>query len=277
MITSLADPRLTLARQAVGAVRVVADPGLPPHLVRLVDVREASYVAKQHHRQDRYTQELHAYSSWGRHLSGYAAQLVAHDDSTDTLLFTALEGANACTARLSPAERERMYEAAGLVLGRLHRATAEGPAPSSELATRLLGWIATAEQGGLISADERRILQSHGDVLAGTVMDRAVCHLDYQPRNWLVDAEQFRVCDFEHMRRDARVRDFARLEFRHWQSEPRLREAFFTGYGTQMTDAERQLLVSFGAIEAVTAIVRGHERNATALSAHGRAVLARLA
>ncbi|MFD9967663.1 phosphotransferase [Streptomyces sp. NPDC059011] len=107
-------------------------------------------------------------------------------------------------------------------------------------------------------------------------MDSAVCHLDYQPRNWLL-GNAFGVCDFEHMRRNARIRDFARLEFRRWQAVPNLRAAFFAGYGQPLNDTEQRLLESFGAIEAVTAVVRGHEQDDLALSTHGRTVLARLA
>nr|WP_241779626.1 hypothetical protein [Streptomyces natalensis] len=106
-------------------------------------------------------------------------------------------------------------------------------------------------------------------------MDSAICHLDYQPRNWHVGVG-FWTFDFEHMRRDARIRDFARLEFRHWQAAPQLREAFFTGYGSRLTDTEQRLLERFGAIEAVTAIVRGHEQGDAVLSAHGHTVLAQL-
>ena len=39
MITAYDDPRMELARQTVGAVHIVADPVLPPHLLHLVDVR----------------------------------------------------------------------------------------------------------------------------------------------------------------------------------------------------------------------------------------------
>ncbi|MEV8626947.1 hypothetical protein [Streptomyces sp. NPDC051079] len=68
----------------------------------------------------------------------------------------------------------------------------------------------------------------------------------------------------------------ARLEFRRWQAAPNLRTAFFAGYRQPLNDTEQRLLESFGAIEAVTALVRGYEQDDPALSAHGRTVLARL-
>lgn len=79
-------------------------------------------------------------------------------------------------------------------------------AVGTELAQRLRDWIARADRAGLISAVERNGLSHSADDLANTPMDSAACHLDYQPRNWLV-GDAFGLCDFEHMRRDARIRD----------------------------------------------------------------------
>lgn len=153
---------------------------------------------------------------------------------------------------------------------------AGGGAIGAELAGRLEAWVERGDRADLLSAVERRRLLSVASQLSGTRMDSAVCHLDYQPRNWLIGDEGFWICDLEHMRRDARVRDFARLEFRRWQAAPRLRDAFFTGYGAHLTSTDQRLLESFGAIEAITALVRGHEQGDHALSAHGRTVLSRL-
>ncbi|MFF1676138.1 aminoglycoside phosphotransferase family protein [Streptomyces sp. NPDC058256] len=278
MITPLDDPRVEIARQTIGAVRIVADPGLPPHLLRLLDARGKTYVAKRHTQRDRYTREVHAYRTWGHHLRGYVPELVGWQDSTHTMLLTGLPGDSGDRVPLGSAEEEQAHHVAGFVLGALHRTTALGPtgAIGAELAQRVRDWITRADRADLISSTERGCLLRYADALANTIVAGAVCHLDYQPRNWLVREEVFGVCDFEHMRRDARIRDFTRLEFRHWQARPRLRDAFFDGYGARLTGTEQQLLESFGAIEAITAIVRGHEQGDVTLSAHGRTVLARL-
>ncbi|WP_326758945.1 phosphotransferase [Streptomyces phaeochromogenes] len=278
MITALDDPRLELARKTVGAIRIVPDPTLPPRLLRLVDTRGQAYLAKQHTRHDRYAQEAQAYLMWQQLLRGYTAQLIGRQDSTYTLLFTALPGDCAAAVEHDTAEEEREHHAAGLVLGTLHRATSMGTsnAIGSELAQRLRSWTAKADQADLISTSERRWLLHSATRLADSSMDSSICHLDYQPRNWLVAAGRFWICDFEHTRRDARVRDFARLEYRRWQAMPHLREAFSDGYGAQLTRTEQQLLELFGAIEAATALVRGHEQDDIALRAHGGSVLSRL-
>lgn len=277
MITDLSDPRVELARQTVGAVSNMADPTLPARVLRLADARGHMYFAKQHENRERYVREALAYLTWGRHLEGHAPELIGRQDSTRTLLVTAMSGSSVETLSPGTPEEEQAHHDAGVVLGRLHRATAVARtgAIGADLAQRLLGWIDLADRGDLLSMMERVSLREAADALAGTLMDSAVCHLDYQPRNWIV-GEHFGVCDFEHMRRDARIRDFARLEFRRWQAAPCLRNAFFAGYGAPPTDTDQRLLERFGAIEAVTALVRGHQRGDPALSAHGRTVLARL-
>ncbi|MEU7033673.1 aminoglycoside phosphotransferase [Streptomyces sp. NPDC046237] len=277
MIALSDDPRLSLARGALGAVRIVHDPMLPPRVLRLVSRDGKEFFAKQHGERDRYVRELHAYLAWGSHLISHVPRVVGRQDRTCTLLLTAVPGVRADTVAPGSPEEEQAHYEAGCVLGKLHHATSvpRTGAVGTELAQRLRDWTARADRAGLISTVERDRLSHHADVLANTLMDSAVCHLDYQPRNWIL-GDAFGLCDLEHMRRDARIRDFARLEFRRWQAAPNLRTAFFAGYGKPLNDTEQRLLESFGAIEAVTALVRGHERDDLALSTHGRTVLARL-
>ncbi|MFF4835166.1 aminoglycoside phosphotransferase [Streptomyces sp. NPDC001315] len=277
MITTRDDPRVELARKALGNVRVLPDHALPPRLLRLTDGRGCLYFAKQHDNRERYLREVQAYEAWGHHLVGHAPRLLGRHDSTRTLLLTAVPGVPVDILAAGSHEEERAHHEAGRMVGMLHRATA-GPrsgAIGAVLAQRLQNWIDRAGSATLISAEEHRRLNSYANVLARTRMDSAVCHLDYQPRNWLL-GDSFGICDFEHMRRDARIRDFARLEFRHWQAAPQLRAAFFAGYGTPLNETEQRLLESFGAIEAATALVRGHEQDDRHLITRGRSVLARL-
>ncbi|MFM9442617.1 aminoglycoside phosphotransferase [Streptomyces acidiscabies] len=264
-----ATPLLTLARETLGVVETVADSALPPNLLRLRDADGRAYLVKQHTLPSRYVREVRAYRTWTRHLASHAPELVACDDARLTLLLTALPGRNAASTE----NNERLHHRAGAVLGILHQATATGPLPGTGLSERLRDWTARAERAGLVSLDERQYLTHSAVLLANTMCDSAVCHLDYQPQNWLTGPDGFGVCDFEHSRFDARVRDFARLQYRHWRTAPHLRDAFFDGYGRHPSHAEYLLLETFGAIEAVTALVRGHERQDPDLSAHGRAIL----
>ncbi|MFI5662253.1 phosphotransferase [Streptomyces sp. NPDC051684] len=268
---------MRLAHHCLGTVEIAPDPLLPPRGMRLVADGGRHFIAKQHAQRDRYAGELRAYEAWGTHLTGHAPKLVGRDDATLTLLLTALAGDRADSAAPDSAQEELAHREAGHVLGKLHRATPmpQGGAVGAALVARFRSWIARAVHADLIDATEENLLEHHAAILGTSQMDSAVCHLDYQPRNWLL-GDTFGICDFEHMRRDARVRDFARLEFRHWQAAPHLRAAFFEGYGRPPNDAERRLLESFGAIEVATALVKGHQENDPALSAHGRTVLSRL-
>lgn len=277
MITTADDPRNQLAHRLLGAVELIPDPLLPSHVVRVVADDGRRFVAKRHAKSDRYARELHAYRTWGTHLTDHAPKLVGCDDHTLTLLLTALPGDRADTAAPDSPDEELAHHQAGHALRKLHKATSvpRSGAVGAALAERLQSWIVRAVHAGLIDAAERRRLKQHLTVLGNSLMDSAVCHLDYQPRNWLI-GDKFGVYDFEHMRRDARIRDFARLEFRRWQDAPHLRTSFLDGYGHPLSDTERRLLESFGAIEATTALVKGHQENDLALTAHGRRVLSRL-
>ncbi|WP_330457442.1 aminoglycoside phosphotransferase [Streptomyces sp. NBC_00820] len=277
MIATSDDPRIRLAQHLLGAVEIAPDPLLPPRVVRLAASDGRHFVAKQHAERDRYAGELHAYRTWGTHLIGHTPKLVGRDDASRTLLFTALTGDRADTAAPGSPEEELAHHEAGRILGKLHRATTvpQNSAVGAALAERFQSWVDRAVHADLIDAAEENLLKHHAAILGNSHMDSAVCHLDYQPRNWLI-GNTSGICDFEHMRHDARLRDFARLEFRHWQAAPHLRTAFFDGYRRPPNDTERRLLESFGAIEAATALVKGHQENDPTLSKHGRTVLSRL-
>lgn len=103
------------------------------------------------------------------------------------------------------------------------------------------------------------------------------CHLDFQPRNWLIGKPgEVSLIDFEHTRTDLPARDFVRLWFRVWATRPDLREAFLDGYGRPLTQAEDQLIWHLGAIDALTALARGHETANPELTASGHATLRQL-
>jgi aminoglycoside phosphotransferase (APT) family kinase protein len=103
------------------------------------------------------------------------------------------------------------------------------------------------------------------------------CHLDFQPRNWLVSrAGSLAIIDFEHARIDLPARDFVRLHFRVWPQRPDLRDAFFDGYGRPLTDVEDELIRHLGALDVVTSLVRGNETRDPQLTAFGRSTLRQL-
>jgi hypothetical protein len=278
-MTAAADPRLRLARKTVGEVRAIDVPRLPSRPLHVADSLDRHYVVKQHHNTARFEQEVRAYSTYLTAMRDITAGLVAYDVSDRTLLLSHLPGSDADAIGLTASEESLVHHRAGTALRRLHDGAYTSKSAEqigSGLARRMRQWTQRADHAGLISRNERRRLHAWARCLSDTEMEAAVCHLDYQPRNWRLHRDELFVVDFEHARPDARIRDFARLQRRRWVRHPHLREAFFSGYGRTLSDAEDQLLHLFGAIEAVTALVRGHETGDAALSAHGRALLNRL-
>ncbi|MFF4989729.1 aminoglycoside phosphotransferase family protein [Streptosporangium saharense] len=276
---AIADPRLTFARQILGPVDIVSTSEMPPHLLVLADVRDSLHVVKRHTNLDRFHRETYAYATWIPHLSDLAPKMIAADPATRSLLLSLLPGKSADRLPSGSLAERCAHRSAGAALRELHRIlpVESGGAVPAYLAGRVRWWAGRAYAADLISKPEHRTLLTRADTLATLTMDGAICHLDYQPRNWLVGQDSVvRVLDFEHARLDARVRDFARLEHRHWRLDPRLREEFFTGYGRAPNEAEHDLLTRFGVIEALTALVRGHERGDSRLAVHGRTLLNQL-
>jgi thiamine kinase-like enzyme len=132
-------------------------------------------------------------------------------------------------------------------------------------------WSERAYTMSLISRAEQRALHVLADTLATIPIERTTCHLDYQPPNWILRPDHhISVVDFEHTRPDARIRDLTRLAHRHWNRDPRLREVFLAGYGHPPNTAEADLLDRFAVLDALTALVRGHESADLNLIEHGR-------
>jgi nucleoside-diphosphate-sugar epimerase len=268
---------LAMARHHLGPVTRLPRLDLPPRLLLLAADDGNRYILKHHDSPDRFHAEARAYATWVPSLGEHAPHLVHADPDGLCLLLTVLPGQRA--AQLpegSPAERQT-HRAAGRVLRLLHQASPDphtSTGVSAYLAERMRWWAARAQLAALITPSDLRILHTWADQMAAETLETTVCHLDYQPRNWVVRTTgEVGVLDFEHTRLDARIRDFSRLEHRYWQRAPHLRAAFLDGYGRPLGPAEQELLERFSALEAITALVRGHEAGNAELLAHGRRLI----
>jgi Ser/Thr protein kinase RdoA (MazF antagonist) len=272
------DPIHTLARKTLGPITVTPEATLPTHVVAFADARGHQYLAKRHISRNRYAREVHAYTRWVPAIRDRAPQLVATDPEHLVLLLTTVPGTTASHV-VPGAEAEcAAHQGAANVLRQLH----DSAPPEYRhdmavmLAQRTAHWVDRA--GVLLNAHERRLLLDHADAIAAGSVEVRFCHLDFQPRNWIVDGGgTVRVIDFEHARPDARIRDMARLAHRYWPHRPDLYQAFVRGYGASLSEQERMLLHHFGALEAATALVRGHDTDDADLAMHGRTLLDRLA
>jgi thiamine kinase-like enzyme len=103
------------------------------------------------------------------------------------------------------------------------------------------------------------------------------CHLDFQPRNWLLGpAGHLYLVDFEHARTDLPLRDLVRLRFRVWPARPDLKDAFLNGYGRDLTGPGTETLQHLGALDALAAIARGHQNRDTQLIQYAQSTLRQL-
>lgn len=266
----------SFAEHAVGPCELVTSPaggGDDAGAARVQDTSGREYIAKCHSSPEKHNREVHAYRCWAPALGASAPRLVAADPKTLAILVTALPG-HPCRGTGDV----RAHRQAGALLRLLHDTEKPRPLDGFQewLATRVWWW--REQSRSLLTAGDRQIIDHHLTALRALgTPDGGPCHLDYQPRNWLVDqAGTLRVIDFEHARVGLRARDFVRLWFRYWPSRPDLREAFFDGYGRPLTGQEHQAVRHCGAIDALTALARGTQTGDTAMIAHGRATLRQL-
>jgi Ser/Thr protein kinase RdoA (MazF antagonist) len=262
---------LEVAERLLGSCEVTAVLG--DAVLRIRDARSQEFIVKQHDTRSKHDREVHAYWHWTASLGPSAPRLIAADSAAMTIVITRLPG-QPCAGDPEAAINHQ----AGALLRRFHDTEPARRLPwfPSWLDDRVRYWSSQAEN--LLPAEDAAVVDSHIAALRTLgVPDGLPCHLDFQPRNWLVDESgNLSVIDFEHARTDLPARDLVRLRFRVWPSRPDLHDAFFNGYGRRLTDAEDELVWHLGALDALTALARGHQTCDPALTTAGRATLRQL-
>jgi hypothetical protein len=260
-----------VAARLLGSCTVTAVLG--PAVARVATESGDEFVVKQHATRSKHEREVHAYRHWAGALGSSAPALKAVDDPAMVIITSPLPG-HVHSGDL-PASAHRQ---AGALLRRFHDAEPPSDLPwfRGWLRDRAAHW--SGQAATLLSAADAAVIIRHLAALAkANVPPGGPCHLDFQPRNWLISRSgDVSVIDFEHARIDLPARDFVRLRFRIWAARPDLRDAFLDGYGRPLTEAEDQVVWHLGAIDALTALARGHETADPELTASGRATLRQL-
>jgi hypothetical protein len=196
------------------------------------------------------------------------------DDVAMIIALSALPGVSPGPSHLAP----DVYRQAGVLLRRFHQAEPATALPwyRDWLRERAAHWVGRAAL--LLTPDDTAVIRGHLAALDQSgVPFGGPCHLDFQPRNWLISpVGAVSLIDFEHARIDLPARDLVRLRFRTWPGRPTLRDAFLDGYGRSLTQAEEQLIWHLGALDALTALARGHENADLELIAVSRETLRQL-
>jgi hypothetical protein len=273
------DDLLGACGRILGPVTLVADMSWPHGdntVCEVADRRGRSWIAKAVRNRDGYERELHALRRWAPALGPGAPDLLAADDAHQLLIMASRPGhlAEGTAAETDPA----VHEQAGRLIRRLH--DAEPPVADAEVAGRtarnLEIWISRGSH--LLAAGDAGFSREQVRPLAALgPVPTVPCHLDNQPRNWLVDdAGTVSLIDFGVCKQDVWVRDMGRLYVQQWMDRPGLRAAFYAGYGRTPTAADLAVLRCYLAYSALTTVVWAHEHDDPDFEAQGRRTLAAL-
>jgi Ser/Thr protein kinase RdoA (MazF antagonist) len=279
---------LAFSEQVLGPCELVSDCSWGHRMSSVVSLRDgagATWFLKQHKDHERYEAEVTAYHRWVPALGGRAPRLRASDESLDAIILSPVPGESPAwpAAASDGCDDERraseaaVQRSAGALLRELHHGQPELPwddfgAAMAEEFDQLAPFAA-----GLLTSRELAAARSEVKELTGQRCDgRVACHRDYTPRNWLVDAGTVYVVDFEWSRLDVWVSDLARLHLGIWASRPDLRDAFMSGYGRQLADADRALLHGCAVLTAVWLLVKAHETGQRSFEEGSRMALQRL-
>ncbi len=270
---------LGACESVLGPVTLVRDmswPGTGNVVAEVRDATGASWVAKIVAEPAGYLAELQAYRNWAPALGDRAPALLAADDSLRLLVVSLLAGQRAeeSGAQFDPA----VHEQAGRLTRRLHDADPPVLDDGILAATvhSLERWI---ERGrGLLAEEDIAFARDRVAPLTGFgPVPTVPCHMDNQPRNWLVDdAGTVSLIDFGASKREVWIRDLQRMYFQQWQGRPDLRDAFYTGYGRTPTAADLAMLSCYLAKNALSTVVWAHEHGNPDFERHGRRVLSEL-
>jgi Ser/Thr protein kinase RdoA (MazF antagonist) len=222
-------------------------------VLRVVDLSGTAWIGKRYRIEKHYRAEIRAYRRWADHLGGRAPRLVAADDELLALVISVLPGT-------MPAKWDdpSLLHQAGELLRALHEAE-QFPVYEDLVADKLAEFEDVASDaiallGPRMVEYTRKRLQALED---GPALRRVPCHLDYSPRNWLVDDDRLYVIDFGDSAPDAWINDFGRL-FIGWHLGPSGRRALLGGYGMTPTDDDLELLNACYAARLVCSVVFAH-------------------
>jgi aminoglycoside phosphotransferase (APT) family kinase protein len=183
-----------------------------------------------------FRQELRAYRDWVPALAETPRLIDHRREPPPALLLQALPGEPVSSASLPVEAERRLHGRAGRWLRALHAVPFRDPDPvplEEGYRRRILAWDeATVES---IDAELRGWLHERLHDLPSRLRgaSRVPCHLDFEPRNWLVDEDGrwVGVIDFEHARPDHPLADLARLAAYVWPARADLARGFLDEYG----------------------------------------------
>jgi hypothetical protein len=285
---TMRDGALDFAAQVLGSCELVKDCSWDHRMssvLRLRDTDGLTWFLKRHGDRERYNAELLAYRKWVPALGSSAPRLHAFKDSLATIILSAVPGEPAPwpaqeASGVSDAERsaeQAIQRSAGVLLREFHDGQTGLPCSDCGMAKVEEFDRLRPLAVGLLSQRELEFARSKVAALDGMPCPGLVpCHRDYTPRNWLIDEGALYVVDFEWCRMDLWISDLARLHLGVWANRPDLREAFLSGYGLHLSDADREILHGCAVVTAVWLLIKARETRQASFEDASREALLRL-
>lgn len=226
----------------------------------------------------KFDQEQRAYADWCVELPNVPTLHSSTVDPGPALLIEGAPGAPLLTLTLERSEERSAYEKAGRFLAAMHGLPLEDrdalPIPEAWL-RRATTWAARAKRH-LDTSTIQRVVDLAAAPWPGAVPSRVPCHRDFTARNWLVSGDHFTVIDFEHSRSDWQLVDHERVLASIPEGRDDLAEAFRSGYGRDLNDAEHEQMRRVTAVAAMAQVAWAVEHRDTDFEERGRAVLNRV-
>jgi Ser/Thr protein kinase RdoA (MazF antagonist) len=226
-----------------------------------VEYSEGFAWLKMHARQDKCGGEIHALTHWTPQL-GHTPTLIAHRNDPRAVILSEVPGVNAEELTFTSEQEERMWMQAGDWLRRLHSTRGSwfgnvnpDGTPYSEPSFDPKGFVLATFTRRIREGRDLTILSEFEiDFVEGRLREIADClagetpvaiHRDFSPRNWMAlpDGTLTSIIDFEHARWDVRAADLNRPPDYEFLRNPRLRDAFYEGYGEPSERLKAQIEV----------------------------------
>ncbi|MEV0472115.1 phosphotransferase [Streptomyces prunicolor] len=281
-------PLLSWAENTLGPLAAIRPlpPGAAPstvwYLVRRSD--SARFHLKTAPSPGDFTRETFAYRHAVPALGpGNAPRLLGTSARHLALILTALPGTPLPQVRLTEAAQKTVHWRAGTLVAELHQAgrpTTTARREASAFLSRLAdGWTRhIGAAGDRVPAEDLKFVMELADHLR--VLDRLPLGFIHgrgleSGLRWS-GTSRLALQDFDRSRFAPAVVDFVHLAYGPWADRPRVRAAFFDGYGRSLDAEERRALRCLTGLHAVRSLAEGPVRADKAASGTARTVLDRL-
>ena len=237
---------------------------------------------KVHRERNTWDAEVHGYEKWAPAFGEQAPRLLGvHDEAPLALLVAELPGRRMEDEAIAESDLHQAWHDAGIALAQLHGTAIgerfglcrrDGSASADPLVRDAAEYVTTAldrdvkqaEKAGYLDDSELGVVrEAQGMVHVFKGEQPIPCHRDYNPANWLIDKADrwIGVIDFEMSAWDVRVAEFSRYPQWEWMLQPEVINAFFDGYGRNLTANEQDQLFVAHVQYAISCILWGHEHN----------------